>query len=327
VVITVLMAVYDTSCRMLRQAVDSILAQTHSQFEFLIVDDGSRDPVLIEYLRRIASCESRIRVIRAPHQGLTRSLNLGLKLARGAWIARQDADDWSDPARLERQLQFLATCPGVSLCGSNAWTHQHSGRPLWPTDLPQTHSRILAAFPEGNPFVHGAVMFSRRQALAIGGYREEFRSSQDYDFFWRLAETGVAANLQDCLYHYRYTAGSISAARATEQIIAYRAAQELARVRAAQISKHPHKSKVEMSMDVDAALERAEREIHESPRNLLRSRLKQADHMLLAGDYEAALSVYLHLLRGGPVSVLTWAKLARFALFRAFPPIREVCFR
>jgi len=327
VVITVLMAVYQTPLAMLREAVDSILGQTHPGFEFLIVNDGSRDPALLEYLARIEAVDRRIRVCHEPHRGLTRSLNRGLELARGVWIARQDADDWSASGRLARQLEFLRSHPWVSLCGSNAWTHQQSGRPLWPTDLPRTHAEIVAAFPAGNPFVHGAVVFSRRRALALGGYREEFQCSQDYDFFWRLSEAGTVANLEDRLYHYRYTAGSISAGRAAEQAIAYRAARELARVRAAQVRESPEHRKAETALEVIAALESAGRGTRETLRGVFRTQLKQADHVLLAGDYRAALRAYLRLIWNHPANILAWAKLARYGLFLALPPAREACFR
>src|SRR5262249_55713437 len=134
--------------------------------------------------------------------------------------------------RLEAQVAFLEAHPEVCLCGSNAWTHQASGRPLWTTDLPRDHREILAAFPARNPFIHGATMFSRARALAAGGYCESFSRAQDCDFFWRLAEGGMVANLAEPLYHYRYTSGSVSACRAAEQVAAYTVARKLASARA-----------------------------------------------------------------------------------------------
>jgi hypothetical protein len=305
--VTVLMAVYDPPLEMLEQAMDSILAQTFADLEFLIVDDGSRDPVVRGVLAQRAKCDPRIRIAGEPHRGLTASLNRGLALARGAWIARQDADDWSEPGRLERQMEFFRTHPQTTVLGTSVWTHQQDGRPLWRLRLPARHRDILRRLPSGNPFVHGSVMFPRAAALAAGGYREEFRCSQDYDFLWRLAERGSAANLPEALYHYRYTSGSVSAGRAAEQAQAHRAIQRLGVMRR---SGAPE--------DVAGAL------AHAASPDSLDALLKQADHLMLAGDYRRAWSSYRTLLGAHP---LAWAKLARLGVFRLFPRLREACFR
>ena len=309
--VTVLMAVYDPPLDMLKQAMESILRQTFGDFEFLIVDDGSRDPgvrgFLAQHVTTRPKCDPRIRIAGEPHRGLTASLNRGLALARGAWIARQDADDWSEPGRLERQMEFFRAHPETTVLGTNAWTHQRDGRPLWRLRLPAQHGDILRRLPRGNPFVHGSVMFPRAAAAAAGGYREEFRCAQDYDFLWRLAERGSAANLPEALYHYRYTGGSVSAGRAAEQMRAHRAIQRLG---AARQSGEPE--------DVAVALAEAG-----SP-NALDALLKQADHLMLAGDYRRAWSSYRTLLGAHPC---TWAKLARLGVFRLFPRLREACFR
>jgi glycosyltransferase involved in cell wall biosynthesis len=311
-VVTVLMAVYDTPVGMLGQAVDSILNQTFADFEFLIVDDGSRDQVVRSFLVERAKGDSRIRIAWEPHRGLTASLNRGLSLATGRFVARQDADDWSGPSRLEQQLAWFRGHPETAVLGTNAWTHQQDGTPLWQLHLPETHAGILAAFPLGNPFVHGSVMFSRAQAAAAGGYREEFRCSQDYDFFWRLAERGSAGNLSEALYHYRYTSASVSAERAGEQAHAHRAIRRLGEAR--------RRGDIE---DVERALAEAGEESAEA----WRSRLKQADHRMLAGDYRGAWTAYSGLLESHPVNPLAWAKLARLGVFRVFPKLREACFR
>ena len=197
--VTVLMAVRDTPAGMLRQAIVSIREQTLRDFEFLILDDGSQRADTLAELETQAAADSRIRVERGPPRGLTRTLNRGLALAKGDWIARQDADDWSEPQRLERQAAFLRERPGVALCGTNAWTHRDDGRPLWPTRLPQECEAIREALWWGNPFVHGSVMFRATAAR----YREEFACAQDYDFFWRLCDASGGANLAEPLYHYR----------------------------------------------------------------------------------------------------------------------------
>ena len=308
--ITVLMAVYDPPPEMLEQAVDSILNQTFEDFEFLIVDDGSRDSLVRGLLAQRAKCDARIRIAAEPHRGLTASLNRGLRLARGTWIARQDADDWSGPERLERQMEYFEEHPDTTVLGTGAWTHQQDGCPLWPMRLPTAHADILSRLPRGNPFVHGSVMFPRAATSSAGGYREEFRCSQDYDFLWRLAERGNAANLAEPLYHYRYTSGSVSAGRAAEQARAHRAIQLLAAAR--------QRGETE---DVVGALAAAGDE------RSFGAHLKQADHLMLAGDYRHAWTAYSKVLKSNPQDPLAWAKLARLGVFSAFPWLREACFR
>lgn len=288
-VVTVLMSVYNTPAALLHRAIRSVLQQTYSDFEFLILDDGSDhlDP-------REWPVDSRIRLRREPHRGLTATLNLGLTLARGEFIARQDADDWSEPLRLERQVGFLNDHPGIALLGTAAWMHQHDGTPLWPARMPETHAEILNAFPRRNPFVHGSVMFRTEAARDAGGYREDLACAQDYDFFWRLAGKHGAANLAGPLYHYRYTPFSVSAQRAADQARGVLAARQ---------------------------------HFEWLPEDALRAALKQADHLMLAGDYRAAAREYGTVLRSHPGSLLAWGKIARLGIFRFVPSFRELCFR
>ena len=297
---------------MLELAVGSILGQSLEAFEFLILDDGSTLEETRGALAAAARGDSRICLLREPHRGLTATLNRGLDLARGALIARQDADDWSEPLRLARQTAFLKRNPETVLVGTAAAMHQQDGGALWRAAKPETHAQIVAALRRGNPFIHGSVMFRREAARKVGGYRAELPCSQDYDFFWRLAEAGETANLAEALYHYRYTAGSVSASRAVEQARAERAAQELARARRRGVAE-----------DVEQALAQS----HGDGKGAFRATLRQADHLLLAGEYSRAARAYWSAARGRPASALGWAKLARWALFRGVPGSRRLCFR
>jgi len=309
------MPVRDTPRAMLAQAIDSILAQSFRDFEFLILDDGSREQGTRQCLEQRAAQDSRIRLESGFARGVTATLNAGLALARGEFIVRQDADDWSEPQRIARQVAFLRANGEIALCGTAAWVHQQDGTPLWRTRAVQTDAAIRVALERDNPFVHGSTVFRRESALAAGGYREEFRCSQDYDFFWRLTEAGGAANLEEALYHYRYSKGSVSARRAEEQARAHRAAQRLARAR--------RRGETE---DVRAALE-ADAGRRGEAREAFRARLKQADHLMLAGAYRRATEEYARALRSHPASALAWAKLARCGVFVSLPAARKVCFR
>jgi glycosyltransferase involved in cell wall biosynthesis len=319
--LTVLMSVYNTPPRMLRRAVESILKQSLSQslpdFEFLILDDGSTEGSTLACLAEFAAADPRICLHLEPHRGLTTTLNRGLALARGEFIARQDADDWSEPNRLELQAACLAVHPEIGLLGSAAWTHQDDETPLWPVRLPEAHERILEAFWRGNPFVHGAVMFRADLARRLGGYREQLPCAQDYDFFWRMAQSTRAANLIEPLYHYRYSAESVSALRAVEQAHAQAAARVLAQAR---LRGEPE--------DIARALESATAGCGRTLDATLRgAALKQADHLMLAGGYGRAARAYWDTARSRPASLMAWAKLARLAVFSLAPPVRRWSFR
>lgn len=311
--VTVLMSVFDPSPDMLDEAVESVLGQTFGDFELLILDDGGKDETVRERLDFWASRDRRVRLYHEPHRGVPATSNRGIALALGDSIARHDADDWSEPERLERQASYLARHPDVTLVSTDTESHSADGEPLWRLRLPHSSSDLARALWKGNPFVHGSTMFRRRAALAIGGYREAFPCSSDYDFLWRLTEAGKAVNLDEVLYHYRYTGGSISAQRAGDQARVFRAAQMLAQAR--------RRGEGE---DVRKALEAAG---VETLSKAFRALLKQADHLMLAGDFPGAQRAYLDVLRAHPWSGLAWAKAFRLAVFRTIPPAREVCFR
>jgi glycosyltransferase involved in cell wall biosynthesis len=303
------MAVYDPPLAMLDQAIESILTQTFRDFEFLILDDGSRDQQTRFHLDRWSSRDDRLRVFHEPHRGLTCTLNRGLEVARGEFIARQDADDWSEPQRFFRQFEYLRAHPDIALTGTDTQLHRADGQPLWRLRLPRTTAELSQALLKSNPFVHGSTMFRRELALRIGGYREQFPCSQDYDFFWRLTEAGGAANLDEVLYHYRYRGGAVSAQRAADQERVFQAVRILAAAR--------QRGELE---DISAALKRT------SP-DPFRAALKQADHLMLAGDFSGARRAYLSLLQSHPGNALAWGKLFRLALFAGIPPAREMSFR
>ena len=311
--VTVLMTVYDPPLFMLDKAIESVCAQTLGEFEFLVLDDGSREEGTRARLDFWAATDPRVRVFHEPHRGVPGTSNRGLELSRGAFIARHDADDWSEPDRLSRQAAFLQNHPEVSLVGTDTESHSADGKPLWRLRLPHTSEELMRALWTGNPFVHGSTMFRRKLALGIGGYRVQFPCSSDYDFLWRLSEVGEAVNLDEVLYHYRYTSGSISAQRAADQSRSHRAASKLALARL--------RGEAE---DIDQALAEAEAE---TKFEAFRARLKQADHRMLAGDFSGAKKAYLDVLRSRPGSGLAWAKILRLAVFCAIPEAREVCFR
>lgn len=200
--VTVLMPVYNGE-RYLRAAVESILAQTHHDFEFLIMNDGSTDrsrEIVISY------GDPRIRVIdNETNLGLTRTLNKGLRLASHGLIARQDADDLSCPDRLEKQIAFLLENPDVVLVGTQGVIIDQDGKPRSQLlDRGCRHDSIRWDLLFDNGFTHTSVMFRKDIVVdEFKGYDESFAYCQDYDLWSRISHRHPVANLPMRLVQYR----------------------------------------------------------------------------------------------------------------------------
>jgi glycosyltransferase involved in cell wall biosynthesis len=214
--VSVLMPVYNAE-RYLALALDSILAQTFTDFELIIVDDGSTDrspEILGEYEKN----DRRIRVLARPNTGIVGALNDGLKLCRAELIARMDADDISRPNRFALQVQHLRDNPDCALVGSRVLLIDPEGSPIreWITQL--THEEIdRAHLDRGWPVVHPTVMMRRALVEETGGYRKQYETLEDLDLFLRLAELGKLANLPDVLLDYRQHFSSICHTRSDHQ--------------------------------------------------------------------------------------------------------------
>ncbi|MEO5331174.1 MAG: glycosyltransferase [Magnetococcus sp. YQC-5] len=206
--VTVLTSVFN-GAPFLDAAIESIHGQTFVDFEYLLVDDASTDetPAI---LAAWASRDPRIIVIRnACNMGLTRSLNKGIRMARGQWIARQDADDISLPERLERQVGYLALQPTVGLLGTGAWLMDERGMlDPQPRSGPLDHAMICWHLLFFNPFFHSSVMFLRDLAYT---YDETLRFGQDFELWGRLLTRTCGANLVEPLVCLRRHASRVSA--------------------------------------------------------------------------------------------------------------------
>ena len=213
------MSAYNSQ-RYLREAVDSILAQTFADFELIAIDDGSKDDTLT-ILQDYAERDPRIRVITRPNKGLTPSLNEGIELARAPIIARMDADDIALPDRFELQMRFMHEHPEVVLLGAQVELVDpygiHIGDVLYPPDHASIDARLIAG--EGGVVPHPVVLYRTDAVRNVGGYRVKFNnSSEDLDLWLRLAEVGQVANIPKILLKYRRDLGSISHAANSVQI-------------------------------------------------------------------------------------------------------------
>lgn len=195
----------------LAEAMRSILGQTYRDFELLVVDDGSTD----DTAAILASCrDPRLRVLRNERNlGLTRSLNIGLRSARGKLIARHDADDVSREDRLEKQVRAFNVAPDLAVVGTAVRVMDHQGRIV--AGAPWARCRTALAIRWQlmfeSPFAHGTVMY-RRDIVAdtLGGYDETFRTSQDFELWSRVVPRHPTTNLLERLVDFRVHAASAS---------------------------------------------------------------------------------------------------------------------
>lgn len=199
--VTVLMSVYNGEAYV-GSAIESILNQSYTQFEFLVVDDGSRDStpdILARYRDR------RLRVLRLDRNaGLSAALNAGLRLVKGEYVARQDADDISEQSRLEKQVRFLDGNPSVAVLGTCGIAIDEDGSYVCPVCKPEHAASVLWESLFDNPFLHTSVMFRKDYVWdKLGGYDEGISYCQDYDLWCRALAERAGRNLPVSLVRWR----------------------------------------------------------------------------------------------------------------------------
>ncbi|MCU0610144.1 MAG: glycosyltransferase, partial [Chitinispirillaceae bacterium] len=230
--ISVVMSVYNGE-KHLVESVNSVLAQTLPNFEFIIINDGSIDRT-DEILRGFD--DRRIKIItNESNVGLTASLIRGAAAARGAYVARMDCGDLSLPHRLETQLRFLESNPGHAVVGSSFYQISDDGMPLAMVPVLLLHEQINEGLLKQNWFCHGSTLIRKDAFAAVGGYDQSFRFSQDYDLWLRMSERYQVANIGEPLYTWRKSADGISYVKKDEQAECAHRAREGARARRASI--------------------------------------------------------------------------------------------
>ena len=224
--ISVLMPVYNGE-RFLAEAIESILGQTFTDFEFVIIDDGSTDasPAI---LARYAAQDRRIRIRRQQNLGIVAALNQGLAECVAPLVARMDADDVSMPTRFETQLPFMERNSTFAVVGTSFQVISEDGRRGSIVRFPQSASEVKVRLRDDNCLAHPTVMMRRAAVLESGGYRELLRHSEDYDLWTRLAEKYPLANMSECLLQYRMHSQQVTSQHAETQTIRWLAARALA---------------------------------------------------------------------------------------------------
>ncbi|MDG4762602.1 glycosyltransferase family A protein [Solwaraspora sp. WMMD406] len=209
--VTVLMPVHNGAAH-LASAIRSVLEQTFTDLELLVVDDGSTDPTA-EILMSVP--DPRLRVLRMSRSGIVAALNTGLDAASGQLLARMDADDLADPERLARQVAFLDRNPGVVACGTD---YELFGAATGRVRMPRTPAQCRARLLFGTCIAHPSALLR----LAVlrdtrTRYQAEYTYAEDYKLFSELSRLGDLANLPFTGLRYRVDAEQVSATASTAQ--------------------------------------------------------------------------------------------------------------
>lgn len=205
--VTVLMPAYNAGA-FIGDAIRSVLAQTFTAFELLIIDDGSTDNTG-DIVRSFT--DPRIRLITQSNKGISAALNLGLSRSHTEYIARFDADDICYPQRLQAQFDFLQSNPAYVIVGCNADYHDMNDQYVF-TYQPPGHSaeEIDAVKEEVCPFIHSGVMYRKQAVLDAGGYNEHAHTFEDHLLWIKLLQHGRGCNLSQTLVRVRLHPASIT---------------------------------------------------------------------------------------------------------------------
>jgi glycosyltransferase involved in cell wall biosynthesis len=216
--ISVLMPVYN-SAKYLAAAIESILNQTFSNFELILIDDGSSDESL-SILNKYLELDSRCKVHSRPNKGIIATRNELVSYARADILAWMDSDDISFPDRLEKQYKFLKDHKNCMALGTEALLIDNQGDYMYPLFVSKSHEEIdnLNLSGQGSFICNPSVMFRKSAFLAVGGIHYEYSHAEDIDFYLRIAEIGRIEILPETLLYYRQHFSSVGYQHRESQI-------------------------------------------------------------------------------------------------------------
>jgi glycosyltransferase involved in cell wall biosynthesis len=229
-IVSVVMPAYNTA-KYIKSAIESILRQTFSAFEFIIIEDHSTDNTL-DIIQEYAVKDNRIILYKNNQNlGIAPSLNRGLIIARGEYAARMDADDISYPQRLEKQVAYLKANPDVCMVATSFERIDENGDIIGPIVLNVNKYELKRKMKIENYVSHGSVMFRREEVMQLGNYREKCLHNEDYDLWLRMIEKYEIAQIPEILYKFRISEESLSSKYAVEMLGYNRLVKQFARER------------------------------------------------------------------------------------------------
>tara|TARA_Y100001958_G_C21134951_1_gene475281 strand:+ start:320 stop:1039 length:720 start_codon:yes stop_codon:yes gene_type:complete len=209
--ISVLMSTFNSE-KTLERAIDSIVNQSYKNIEFLICNDGSTDNTK-KILEKYANLYEQIQIINNKNNiGLTKSLNLLIDKSKGDFIARQDADDYSDPQRLKEQIEHCINNKFQAVFTRSFNLNKNTSMQNISYLIPY---KLLVKFR--NPFVHGTMLINSKIIKTLGGYDEDFYYAQDYKLYRDLIDNRVRIKKERKILYYLNTQDNISSIRKEEQ--------------------------------------------------------------------------------------------------------------
>lgn len=198
--ISIIMPVKDAE-DYIKESVESILFQTYNNFEFIIIDDGSKDRTaeIVESFK-----DERIKFFKRENAGLIEQLNFGLQQSKGEFIARMDADDFAHSEKLGIQIDFLTSNKDVHLAGTNFDFIDENGKMIMNKKMPEMHANIEFMMPFIDSVLHSTMLTYKKVLVDSGGYNKEYSGVEDDELFLRLLSKGYKMhNIQKTLYKYR----------------------------------------------------------------------------------------------------------------------------
>ena len=206
--VSIIMPVYNAG-RFLAASIESILGQTLTDFEFLIIDDGSTDRSW-SILKRFASKDKRIKLFRnTSNKGLVKSLNMLIPLAHGKFIARMDADDISLPSRLEKQVEYLSSNTTIVACGGQEYIMNEHGDVIadkfFPTDAKSCYNTLMNFM-----VIQPPLLMARGHIMRKLRYDNHIFKNDDISIHFKLLEHGDFGNVDSVIFKYRRVSNSLT---------------------------------------------------------------------------------------------------------------------
>ena len=199
--ISIVMGVYNAQDT-LRAAINSIIAQTFTDWEMIIVDDGSTDNTY-KILDEFSNNHSKILIVKnSKNMGLPYCLNKGIGMSKGEFIARMDADDISYPDRLKTQLSYMKENEHVDVLGCSAKMLNHDLSIVKMVNMPRYHDDCLRYIAKSTPFIHPSVLIRKRFFNKNGLYNSKLKKAQDYDLWARGIKSSCYENIPVVLLEY-----------------------------------------------------------------------------------------------------------------------------